>query len=460
MAQKELLPVAGNPVKALAVVETKLQPLYEAQRAAVDAAVALATKETDGRIAGAASSIHHRKLELIGVAVGCSLLMVVFGWFIAAGITRRSRALVGVLDRVAARDFTCRAEITSKDEMGQMGTAINAVVGSVQAALTEVRTVSEGVAIAAQELASSSEEISSGAQQQASSLEETAASLEEITATIKQNADNARQANQIALSSREMAEQGGQVVNETVTAMGEINQASNKISDIITTIDEIAFQTNLLALNAAVEAARAGEQGRGFTVVAAEVRNLAQRSAMAAKEIKALIQDSLRKVENGSALVGRSGSTLQSIITSVKRVTDIVGEMAAAAREQSAGVDQVNSAVTQMDQVTQSSAAQTEELSATAQSLTGQADQLQLLVGRFQLDETAVATTVAPRVAPAPSRRTTPRSSIAVRRPAPLAAPKAASGHNGHEVNGHEVNGHDAMDDFMKAADDNAFDEA
>jgi methyl-accepting chemotaxis protein len=210
--------------------------------------------------------------------------------------------------------------------------------------------------------------------------------LEQITGTVKQNADNARQANQLAVGSRDTAEKGGEVVSQAVSAMREINEASKKIADIITTIDEIAFQTNLLALNAAVEAARAGEQGRGFAVVAAEVRSLAQRSATAAKEIKALIQDSVQKVQDGSGLVNKSGQTLQDIVSSVKKVTDIIGEIAAASQEQSGGIDQVNKSVSQMDQVVQSNAAQTEELSSTAQAMSAQAQQLQALVGQFKLN--------------------------------------------------------------------------
>jgi methyl-accepting chemotaxis protein len=242
-------------------------------------------------------------------------------------------------------------------------------------------------------------------------LEETAASLEEITGTVKQNADNARQANQLAVGSRDTAEKGGEVVTQAVSAMGEINQSSKKIADIITTIDEIAFQTNLLALNAAVEAARAGEQGRGFAVVAAEVRSLAQRSATAAKEIKALIQDSVQKVQDGSELVNKSGQTLQEIVSSVKKVTDIIGEIAAASQEQSGGIDQVNKAVGQMDQVVQSNAAQTEELASTAQSLTAQARQLQALVGRFRINHRLSATQ---SHEPVPSAVTASRSSAAL----------------------------------------------
>jgi methyl-accepting chemotaxis protein len=292
-----------------------------------------------------------------------------------------------VASSMAEGDMTVQVREDLPGMLGEMAAALAEAIVKVRTALDEVRAASDTVASAAQQLASSSEEISSGAQEQASSLEETAASLEEMTATIKQNADNAQQASQLASGARGTAENGGQVVSDAVTAMGAINESSNRIAEIITTIDEIAFQTNLLALNAAVEAARAGEQGRGFAVVAAEVRNLAQRSASAAKEIKTLIQDSVRKVSAGSELVSASGKTLNEIVTSVKRVTDIVAEIAAASREQSSGIEQVNKAVTQMDQVTQANASQTEEMSGTAESLAGEAGKLQLLVGQFKLSE-------------------------------------------------------------------------
>jgi methyl-accepting chemotaxis protein len=320
----------------------------------------------------------------IGLAVLFSLSL---GYFIARLISRPLAATVGVLEKVAAGDLTAQLEVETKDEVGRMAESLNRATEAMRTALSEVRASAESMASSAQQLASSSEELASGAQEQASSLEETTSTLEEITSTVKQNADNAKQANQVASGSRDTAEKGGQVVTETVTAMGEINEASKNIAEIITTIDEIAFQTNLLALNAAVEAARAGEQGRGFAVVATEVRNLAQRSATSAKEIKRLIQDSVRKVENGSALVNKSGETLHEIVGSVKRVTDIVAEIAAASREQSVGIEQVNKAMLQMDQVTQANSSQTEELSSTAQSLSSHAQQLQALVERFRLDD-------------------------------------------------------------------------
>ncbi len=254
-------------------------------------------------------------------------------------------------------------------------------------ALTEAAQIADSVARAGRELAAATEEIASGAQEQAASIEETASTLEELTSTVKQNADNAQQAAQLASASRDAAEKGGRIANEAVGAMKEVNQSSRKIADITTTIDEIAFQTNILAINAAVEAARAGEQGRGFAVVASEVRSLAERSATAAKEIKSLIEDSASKVESGYRLVETSGNALAEILNSVKRVTDFVGEIAAASKEQSAGIDQVNKAVTQMDQVTQANASQTEELSGTTEGLASQADRLKEVVDQFHLTD-------------------------------------------------------------------------
>lgn len=292
-----------------------------------------------------------------------------------------------VVNAVADGNFDITVPDLGDDSVGQVARALDVAVASIRTALLSVQSVSETVASAASQMTSASNEISKGAQHQASSLEETASSLEEITSTVKQNTDNAQQARQLANGSRDVAEKGGAVLNDAIKAMGEINQSSTKIADIITTIDEIAFQTNLLALNAAVEAARAGEQGRGFAVVAAEVRNLSQRSALAAKEIKSLIQDSVRKVENGTALVNQSGKTLEEIVGSVKRVTDIVAEIAAASKEQLTGIEQVNKAVSQMDRVTQNNASQTEEMAGTAESLLGHSSELRDLVGKFRLEK-------------------------------------------------------------------------
>jgi methyl-accepting chemotaxis protein len=325
------------------------------------------------------------RLELIAIAIIGLVVGVGLGMWIGRMIGGPLAQAVQVLEAVAGRDFTQRLEVDSRDEVGRMASALNEALDSLQGTLTEVRDVADAVATASRQLSSSAEEIASGAQEQASSLEESAANLEEITSTVKQNADNAQHASQLGSSARDTAERGGAVVSSAVQAMGEINKSSKRIAEIITTIDEIAFQTNLLALNAAVEAARAGEQGRGFAVVAAEVRNLAQRSATAAKEIKGLIQDSVQRVEGGSELVNQSGQQLQEIVTSVKRVTDLVAEMSSASREQSTGIDQVNKAVSQMDQVTQANSAQTEELSSTAEAMSRQADQLRALVSQFRL---------------------------------------------------------------------------
>ena len=296
-------------------------------------------------------------------------------------------------------------------------------------ALSETAQIAGSVSRSASELAAATEEIAAGAQEQAASIEETASTLEELTSTVKQNADSAQQAAQLAAASRETAEKGGRIVSEAVAAMKEVNHSSRKIADITTTIDEIAFQTNILAINAAVEAARAGEQGRGFAVVASEVRSLAERSASAAKEIKSLIEDSASKIESGYRLVETSGTALGDILSSVKRVTDFVGEIAAASREQSSGIDQVNKAVTQMDQVTQANASQTEELSGTTESLAAQADRLRVVVEQFHLDVNntfAEGSVGSSRVRPFTSGATTPRVGSRVRRGATTSRTGAA----------------------------------
>ena len=323
---------------------------------------------------------------IIGMLLAIALAVVIT-LLIVRSITVPLAKTVVALEQVADGDLTVVVDVDTQDEIGLMARALNRAVERLNSTLQQVAENASSASSSSQQLAAASEAIASGAQEQAASLEETSASLEEITATVRQSADNAQQASQLASGSKDTALQGEEVVSKAINAMVEINSASSKISEIISTIDEIAFQTNLLAVNAAVEAARAGDEGRGFAVVASEVRSLAQRSAIAAKEIKVLIQDTLRKVEAGSALVNHSGETLKGIVGSVKRVTDIVGEIAASAGEQSTGIEQVNSAMTQMDQVTQSNSAQTEELSATAQSLSEQASQLMELVSTFTLTQ-------------------------------------------------------------------------
>jgi methyl-accepting chemotaxis protein len=297
--------------------------------------------------------------------------------------------ILRTLDALADGDLTASVTARARGELGQIAKGLNRMADRLRATLQRVTASGATLTATSDHLSRVAEELSNGARTQAASLEATSASLEQITGTVKQNADHARQANQLATGSRTTAEAGGQVVSGAVAAMQRINASSKKIAEIITTIDEIAFQTNLLALNAAVEAARAGEQGRGFAVVAAEVRTLAQRSAQAAKAIKSLIEDSVEKVDDGSELVNRSGQTLQEIVVSVKQVTTIIAEIAAASQEQALGVDQVNKSMIHMDAIVQTNSAHTEDLASTAEALAGQAGELLELMGRFRLDATA-----------------------------------------------------------------------
>jgi len=319
------------------------------------------------------------------LAIGITAVVVFFALAIVRSITGPMAQAVAVLQSVAAGDLTGRLEVLGKDEVGQMAQALNEAIHGIQTAIEGVRDAANAVATAAQQLNATAEEVSSGAQEQASGLEETAASIEEITCTAKQNADSARHANELAAQARQAAENGGRVVSGASGAMSQISDSSKAVSEIIATIDEIAFQINLLSLNAAVEAARAGEQGRGFGVIASEVRDLAQRSAAASKQIRSLIHSSVRNVQDGTELVQKSGETLTAIVGSVKNVTELVAQIAEASREQATGVEQVSRTISEMDRVTQGNATHTEELSATAESLSGEAARLTQLVGRFRL---------------------------------------------------------------------------
>ena len=381
------LALGGQKAEAKALLDGDARKSQNAARQALRKLIDTNAKLMDDDMTAIQAENDALQTRLISIMVVAVALAIGLGFLISGKISRALGKAVEVMDAVAAGDFTGKLDNDSKDEIGRMSRAVNSAVDRMRQALLEMRTRAGEVSSAAEQLASASEQMASGAQEQASSLEETSASLEELTATVKNNADSAKQANQLAAGSRDSAERGGNVVSSAVGAMGEINASSRKIADIITTIDEIAFQTNLLALNAAVEAARAGEQGRGFAVVAAEVRNLAQRSATAAKEIKALIQDSVGKVNAGSEMVTRSGATLEEIVSSVKRVTDIVSEIAAASAEQSVGIEQVSKAMAEMDKVTQSNSAHTEELSSTAQALNEQATRMRELVARFRLGD-------------------------------------------------------------------------
>jgi len=327
-------------------------------------------------------------LVFLAVAVGAGMLA--FGWYIGSVVRRRVKVAQGLIERVRDGDLTTQVRDEARDEFSPLLTAVGEMQSSLARVVGNVRSGVESVATASGQIANGNQDLSSRTEQQASSLQQTASSLEQLTATVKQNTESARQANQLATSASEVAAKGGAVVAQVVTTMGEIQNASKKIAEIISVIDGIAFQTNILALNAAVEAARAGEQGRGFAVVASEVRSLAQRSAQAAREINTLISDSVKKVDNGSKLVNEAGTTMADIVAQVRRVTDLIGEITAASLEQSTGVTQVNQAVNQLDQATQQNAALVEQSAAAAASLREQAGRLAEAVARFKLsrDET------------------------------------------------------------------------
>ncbi len=319
-----------------------------------------------------------------------------------------------VLGRLANNDLTLEMTEIYRGDLDKVKCSINAVVQNLTSTITTVREAVQAVSAGAEQITKGNEDLSQRTSEQASALEETSASMEEMTSTVKQNADNAKQANQLAIAARDIADKGGSVTVRAVEAMGEINKSSKKIADIITVIDEIAFQTNLLALNAAVEAARAGEHGRGFAVVAAEVRNLAQRSATAAKEIKGLINESIQRVSDGSELVNQSGKTLEEIVSSVKRVTDIIAEITAASQEQAQGIDQVNKAIMQMDETTQQNAALVEETTSASQSMKDQAKELMNQMEMFIVNSSEPHAVSRPA---ASATRTVVKSAVAATKP-------------------------------------------
>ncbi len=323
--------------------------------------------------------------SLIGAVAVIAFGLIVFSWYVGSVLQRRVTQAQVIATRVRDGDLTGQVVDRANDEFSPLLQALSAMQTSLTQVVSQVRQGSDSVATASAEISAGNSDLSARTESQASALEETAASMEELNSTVRQNAENARQANQLAQNASVVASQGGGVVADVVRTMKDINDSSRKIADIIGVIDGIAFQTNILALNAAVEAARAGEQGRGFAVVAGEVRNLASRSAEAAREIKTLIGASVERVETGSALVDKAGQTMSEVVSAIGRVTDIMAEISAASSEQSQGVDQVNEAVTQMDQATQQNAALVEEMAAAASSLNTQAAELVQVVSAFKI---------------------------------------------------------------------------
>jgi methyl-accepting chemotaxis protein len=378
---------AGDLALAEKVYNEQLMPRSATFLGEMNKLAAMQIEAADGVAASILASYASTRVILIALGLAALLLGVAGAWFITRSITVPLRHAVGFAQRVARGDLTSRPAATERDETGDLLRALGSMSNALAEIVGHVRSGTGTIATASDEIASGNADLSSRTEQQAGSLEETASSMEELTSTVRQNADNAREANKLARNAAAIAGEGGAVVAEVVATMGSINESSRKIVDIISVIDGIAFQTNILALNAAVEAARAGEQGRGFAVVAGEVRNLAQRSAAAAKEIKSLIDDSVSNVEAGAKQVDRAGATMNDIVRSIEHVTGIMADIAHASEEQSAGIEQVNSAIVDMDAVTQQNAALVEQAAAAAESMQDQAARLAQVVSTFRLDE-------------------------------------------------------------------------
>ncbi|QGZ55906.1 methyl-accepting chemotaxis protein [Paraburkholderia acidiphila] len=426
--QPEFAALRANDQPAYhAIADTKISPMFvDYDNVAGPLAQAL-EDSAQAREAAANEKIAVMRIA-IGVVIAIALVLVVAIRFAMRGlIVQPLEDAVTCFERIAQGDLSQTVNVYSDNEIGRLFSAIKRMQESLVTLVSAVHTGASSIDVGAREIAMGNTDLSQRTEQQAASLQETASSMEQLTGTVRQNAENARQASQLAVNASDIATRGGEVVGEVVNTMQGIAVSSAKVVDIISVIEGIAFQTNILALNAAVEAARAGEQGRGFAVVAGEVRSLAQRSASAAKEIKELINDSAEKVQSGSQLVGRAGSTMEEILQAVRRVTDIMGEISAASEEQSGGIEQVNRAVTQMDTVTQQNAALVEQAAAAAASLEEQTRQLQNVLGTWTTggaQARSVATSPA-RVTPAASgaaKRTTP-AATAVAKPAVAATP-------------------------------------
>ena len=376
---------AGEDAQARAYLLNELRPRLGILKEATGAELALQKQFSAAAAQDAATTYGSTIRQTWGLGLFALALAAGIALWITRSITRPVARALQVANTVAAGDLTSRIEVTTRDETGQLLQALKTMNDSLARTVGAVRAGTDTIAVAAEQVAAGSLDLSSRTEQQAGALEETASSMEELTSTVRQNADNARQARQLAESASGVAARGGDVIHQVVDTMDRIQASSSKIGDIIGVIDGIAFQTNILALNAAVEAARAGEQGRGFAVVATEVRNLAQRSAAAAREIKELIGDSSDKVANGSRLVAQAGATMEEIVDSVRRVTDIMAEISAASLEQTAGIEQINGAVAQMDEGTQQNAALVEETAAASNAMQEQAARLAQAVAVFRI---------------------------------------------------------------------------
>jgi len=429
IAKASELWLANDAVSATKILIKEIRPAQKKWMDSLDQLASLEDKLNEQVKTDAAAGFASARLFMIGMGALAVILSVTAAWVITRGLLKQLGGepdyTAAIAGSIANGDLSVHIDTASNDkdsllvEMKEMRNSLVGIVG-------QVRTGTETIGTASREIAAGNIDLSSRTELQASSLEKTASAMEELTSTVKQNADNAREANQLAASASEVARKGGTVVSQVVETMTSINESANKIVDIIGVIDGIAFQTNILALNAAVEAARAGEQGRGFAVVASEVRNLAQRSANAAKEIKSLIGDSVEKVERGSKLVGQAGVTMDEVVASVRRVTDIMGEIANASQEQSAGIEQVNMSIIEMDSMTQQNAALVEESAAAAQALQDQATELARVVSIFKL-EIGEERVMAPVVAAVPSTKHAVAVVPKAPRPAPKKKPAAAA---------------------------------
>ena len=384
---------AGETAAARTLLVEDLRPLLARLKRATAEQTALQNEIADAAARDAEATYRKTSAMMWGFGAAALALAALVAWWITRSITRPLARALDVANTVAAGDLTSRIEVVTADETGQLLQALKTMNASLAHTVGTVRVGTDAIAVAAGQVAVGSQDLSGRTEQQASALEEAASSMEELTSTVRQNADNARQANGLAVAASSVAARGGAVIEQVVGTMDAIQASSSRINDIIGVIDGIAFQTNILALNAAVEAARAGEQGRGFAVVASEVRNLAQRSAAAAKEIKQLINDSVGQVQAGARLVDDAGSAMTGIVQAVRRVADLMGEIDAASREQSEGITQVNGSITSMDDVTQQNAALVEEAAAAAAALEQEAARLAQVVAGFRLD------TAAPRLA-------------------------------------------------------------